>query len=145
MDRLDLRVSDEERQQVAERLQRAVGEGRLEMAEYDDRVQAAYKAKTYRDLAALTSDLPGVAAPERSALAPVSAVPAESAAEAPPEEPVGRPRYRGPLHPLFFMLILFAGIGLVVSMAGGHGFPYFPIFPFGFFAFLWIGRVARRR
>jgi hypothetical protein len=53
-----LRASDAERAAVVETLQRAAGEGRITMAEFEERAQAAYEAKTRRDLEALTADLP---------------------------------------------------------------------------------------
>lgn len=54
----DLRVSDADREQVAERLREAAGEGRLTVDELDERVEAAYAARTGADLAPLTADLP---------------------------------------------------------------------------------------
>lgn len=54
----DLRVSDADRERVAERLREAAGEGRLTMEELDERVEAAYAARTGADLAPLTADLP---------------------------------------------------------------------------------------
>ncbi|RKN46688.1 DUF1707 SHOCT-like domain-containing protein [Streptomyces hoynatensis] len=53
-----LRVSDREREQVVEFLQVAAGDGRLTLAELDERVGAALAARTVSDLAALTADLP---------------------------------------------------------------------------------------
>jgi hypothetical protein len=53
-----MRAADEDRQKVAERLHAALNEGRLTLAEYDDRVRTAYAAKTYADLDALLNDLP---------------------------------------------------------------------------------------
>ena len=53
-----LRVSDEERHQVAEILREAAGAGRLDLDELDQRLDAAYAAKTYADLVPLTHDLP---------------------------------------------------------------------------------------
>ncbi len=53
-----LRVSDAERQGVVERLNAAFAEGRLEMAELEERVAAAYAAKTVGDLRPLILDLP---------------------------------------------------------------------------------------
>ena len=53
-----LRASDAERQAVADRLNTAVGEGRLTLAEFSDRVGAAYAARTHGDLEPLVSDLP---------------------------------------------------------------------------------------
>ena len=52
------RVSDEERQQVAEVLREAAGEGRIDHDELEHRLDAAFSAKTYADLVPLTADLP---------------------------------------------------------------------------------------
>jgi hypothetical protein len=52
------RISDEERQQVAEALRQAAGEGRLDVDELDQRLEATFVARTYADLVPLTSDLP---------------------------------------------------------------------------------------
>jgi len=51
------RVSDAERQQVAEVLRDAAGEGRLDLAELDERLEATWSAKTYADLAPVLADL----------------------------------------------------------------------------------------
>ena len=56
--RPELRIGDREREQAVEHLGKAFGEGRLELAEYDERVAAAYNAKTASDLLHLTADLP---------------------------------------------------------------------------------------
>jgi len=53
-----LRASDTEREQVAEMLRAAMGEGRLSLEEGEERLRRVYAA-TFRDeLAPLTSDLP---------------------------------------------------------------------------------------
>ena len=64
-----LRVSDADREQAAEVLRQAAGDGRLTLDELDERLSAAYAAKTYADLESVTSDLPGpgVAAPVATA------------------------------------------------------------------------------
>jgi Domain of unknown function (DUF1707) len=67
----ELRVSDADREQVAETLRHAAGEGRLTMDELDERLGAAYAAKTFSDLTPLTSDLPGVAGSRPGPAAPV--------------------------------------------------------------------------
>jgi hypothetical protein len=54
----DLRVSDADRERVAERLRDAAGEGRLTVEELDERLELAYAARTGTDLAPLTADLP---------------------------------------------------------------------------------------
>jgi Domain of unknown function (DUF1707) len=58
-----LRVSDAERQAVADRLAAHFADGRLDQAEFDDRVGRAMSAKTRADLSGLFSDLPDAGAP----------------------------------------------------------------------------------
>ncbi len=53
-----LRISDAERHQVAEILRQAAGEGRLDLDELDERLEATYAARTYADLVPITMDLP---------------------------------------------------------------------------------------
>ncbi|MFC6152655.1 DUF1707 SHOCT-like domain-containing protein [Nocardioides yefusunii] len=52
------RVSDDDRHRVADLLRDAAGEGRLDLDELDERLEAAYAAKVYADLVPLTADLP---------------------------------------------------------------------------------------
>ena len=53
-----LRISDADRHQVAELLRDAAGEGRLDLEELDERLEATYAARTYADLVPITIDLP---------------------------------------------------------------------------------------
>ena len=62
-----LRVSHEDRDEVAEALRVAAGDGRLSSDELDERLERALTARTYDDLAVLVADLP----PAGHALAPV--------------------------------------------------------------------------
>jgi hypothetical protein len=59
----DLRVSDDDRHRVAEVLRQAAGEGRIDLDELDERLEATYAARTYGDLVPLTVDLPAASAP----------------------------------------------------------------------------------
>src|SRR5919112_1769812 len=54
----DLRASDAERDRVAEILRDALAEGRLDMEEFDERLEAAYKGRPYAELAPLTRRRP---------------------------------------------------------------------------------------
>ncbi|MCX4908371.1 DUF1707 domain-containing protein [Streptomyces sp. NBC_00878] len=54
----ELRASDADREQVAEVLRDALAEGRLDMTEFEERLEATYKARTYKELAPITRDLP---------------------------------------------------------------------------------------
>jgi hypothetical protein len=64
-----LRAADADRDRAAEMLRRAAAEGRITFDELDERIGQAYAAKTFADLEALTSDLPG---PGVSAPAPAT-------------------------------------------------------------------------
>jgi hypothetical protein len=59
----NLRISDADRHKVADILREAAGEGRLEIDELDDRLDATFKAKTYADLIPITVDLPAAGTP----------------------------------------------------------------------------------
>jgi hypothetical protein len=59
----DLRCSDAERDLVAEALRLAAGDGRLTLDELDERLEATYAARTYRDLEPVVADLPGARLP----------------------------------------------------------------------------------
>ena len=54
----ELRASHQDRDRVVEILRVAAGDGRLTSDELDERLEAALNARTYRELAALTADLP---------------------------------------------------------------------------------------
>jgi Domain of unknown function (DUF1707) len=56
--RPELRASHADRDRVVEQLRIAAGDGRLTAEELDERLEAALTARTYRELAILTTDLP---------------------------------------------------------------------------------------
>jgi hypothetical protein len=65
------RVSDLEREEVADVLRESAGEGRLTYAELEERLESLYSSKTYGELVALTADLPnGPRAPGAQTLSP---------------------------------------------------------------------------
>jgi Flp pilus assembly protein TadB len=55
----DLRVSDAERNEVADRLSKHYSDGRLDETEFGERLDRAMSAKTQSDLHGLLADLPG--------------------------------------------------------------------------------------
>jgi hypothetical protein len=65
-----MRVSDSDREQAAEVLREAAGHGRITMDELDERLEVAYAAKTYADLAVVTRDLPQAGQPAAAAARP---------------------------------------------------------------------------
>jgi hypothetical protein len=53
-----VRASDADREEVVRQLTRGLQDGRLTVDEFDERVQAAYAARTLGELDDLTGDLP---------------------------------------------------------------------------------------
>src|SRR5918993_802601 len=70
-----MRASDADREHVAEVLRAAAGDGRLTLAELQDRLEALYAARTYGELEPVISDLPGSTMPSADGLAPSQALP----------------------------------------------------------------------
>jgi Domain of unknown function (DUF1707) len=89
-----LRVSDAERQAVTDRLAEHFGDGRLDQAEFDERIGRAMSAKTRADLGGLFDDLP------------------ETGDQVAPEPPRYR-RRRG--HPVLILALFF-----VLALTVGH-------------------------
>jgi hypothetical protein len=54
----EVRVSDEQRERAVAEIREHYAAGRLDSEEFDERVQAAYRARTERELSALHADLP---------------------------------------------------------------------------------------
>jgi hypothetical protein len=119
-DQQKMRASDRDRQQVVERLGRALEDGRLAMEEYVNRMEAAYQAATYGDLAPLCADLP----PGR----PVGAEPETAAPTAAPRAACSGAGYLGGLPTVLKVLwtiwlsavTVNVVIWALVSGTGGH-------------------------
>jgi len=69
----DARVGDSEREAAAALLREHYAAGRLTLAEFQHRLDAACAATTYRDLAAITADLPAAAPGPAGAASPAAA------------------------------------------------------------------------
>ncbi|NYH80897.1 hypothetical protein FHR84_004269 [Actinopolyspora biskrensis] len=65
-----MRASDADRETAVERLRGALNEGRLDIAEFDERVRRAYAAVTWGELRPLTEDLPASSAVAEQGSAP---------------------------------------------------------------------------
>lgn len=63
-----VRASDAERERIAARLREAADEGRLTLAELDDRLSSVYAARMRHELDPLVADLPAPAVPETGAM-----------------------------------------------------------------------------
>lgn len=119
--RSDMRASDADRERIASVLRRAVDEGRLDLAEYDERLRNLYEAKTYGELAPLTRDLP--APPPRP-------MPATTSPAPPPPPPYGR---RLPPHWRSWASVsaIVVGIWLFSSVSSGTLHDFWPIWVIG--------------
>jgi Domain of unknown function (DUF1707) len=94
----NLRAADADREHVAERLRTSHAEGRLELTEFQERLERCYRAKTIGELKELVRDLPQ-----------------ERQVEQRPRAVPGSWRWsRGPLIPI--LIVVF-----VISAASGHG------------------------
>src|SRR3954454_9880673 len=71
MGREGMRAGDGDRKAVADQLKAALDEGRLDLSEYDERLQRTYLAKTFADLDALLDDLPGTVPVEHAQVQPL--------------------------------------------------------------------------
>jgi Domain of unknown function (DUF1707) len=76
-----LRASDADRDRVVELLRAAVADGRLDQAEFDERLDAALTARTIDALAPLTADLIAAPGSGGALTLPLAGTPAEPAAE----------------------------------------------------------------
>jgi Domain of unknown function (DUF1707) len=111
-----MRVSDAERQAVADRLAEHFSSGRLDQEEFDERVSRAMGAKTRADLNGLFDDLPESGMPGQGLSGqglPGTGAPAGVCAQ--------RRRFRHP--------VLLAAFVILVALTAGH-----VVFPL-----LWIG------
>lgn len=90
------RISDAERDAAAERLSQNYSEGRLDRAEFEERLDRALKARTRADLTGLFAGLPDT-----------PSVPAITAARrpVPPRRPLGRALF------LLVVIVLAASVG----------------------------------
>ncbi|GGD14726.1 DUF1707 SHOCT-like domain-containing protein [Nocardioides daphniae] len=72
-----LRISDADRHKVADVLRDAAADGRIDLDELEERLEATYAAKVYADLVPITLDLPGphLPAPQTFGGIPATAAP----------------------------------------------------------------------
>jgi hypothetical protein len=104
-----LRVSDAERQAVTDRLAEHYADGRLDQAEFDERVGRAMGAKTRADLSGLFDDLPEPMGPPEAGASAMGA----TAMGAMGAMPLGmRRRHR---HPVLVIVL-----AVIVAMAVAH-------------------------
>ncbi len=121
----NLRVGDAEREAISERLQKSHVEGRLDVQEFQDRIDRCYQAKTIGELERVVSDLP---APQATAR--------------PPRLPQLRPIRLVPI--VLLILVVASAISHVGDIGFAVLFPLFFVFRFWLWPRVW-GRDARPR
>lgn len=120
-----MRAGDGDRQAVADKLKQALDEGRLDLDEYDGRLQRTYAARTYGDLNGLLDDLPGVAPvprPPVGAVAPQPAAPLPQVASRRAGQLV-----RAWLGGFGGIFVVCSVIWLVTSIGSGHLQNFWPV------------------
>jgi hypothetical protein len=124
MGREGMRAGDSDRKAVADQLKTALDEGRLDLSEYDERLQRTYAAKTFADLDGLLDDLPGTVPPQQSQVQP--AAPVATPVAPGPGHSVGAQwaRWTGPYGGAFLVCVL---IWAVTSLSAGHLVYFWPV------------------
>jgi hypothetical protein len=122
MGREDMRAGDSDRKAVAEQLKTALDEGRLDLSEYDERIQRTYAAKTYADLDGLLTDLPGTVPVQHAQIQPAT----PAATLTPQQGAQGRQiaQWVGPYAGVILVCTL---IWLVTSLSAGHLTYFWPV------------------
>lgn len=142
MPRPEHRASDADRDRVAALLREAHAEGRLDVDELAERLDATYASRTYGELAALTQDLP--VAHDRPPPAPVSG-PTPAVPGAAPARPSTRDRdLRGAWSAWGVAVSVNVVIWLIVAITSGpvYFWPVWVAGPWG--AVLLVLTVAER-
>lgn len=127
----EMRAADADRQAVADRLRLALDEGRLDLHEYDERLQRTYAAKTYGELDVLLADLPMTVPLQRAQVVPAAAASPTAHQAARPPRSDATTRWL-----LDVWLSWFTVVGIVVAVwvltgNGGSFWPAWVAVPWG--------------
>jgi hypothetical protein len=125
-----IRASDADRERVVEILRRNTAEGRIDADEFDERMTAAYEAKTLGALGELTTDLP-------VDLAEHAQRQKELAKKAKPRKPLAR-QVRQEVSGIASLGVILTTIWLVSG--GGY---YWPAWPLGIIAAVTLARMIQ--
>ncbi|WP_158299682.1 DUF1707 SHOCT-like domain-containing protein [Glycomyces paridis] len=141
-----LRISNADRDKAIEQLQAALDEGRIDLAEFDDRTRSAYEAKTNAELDLIFDDLPG-GRPKKGEVV-------QAEAEEESCEPARSGHGWGWVHetPALRALVLVGGICTLIWLAGsvssgdfGNFWPIWPIMGLSIATFVQLVNRGRWR
>jgi Domain of unknown function (DUF1707) len=125
MGREGMRAGDADRKAVADQLKTALDEGRIDLSEYDERLQKTYAAKTFTDLDGLLDDLPGTVPPQQSQVQAATAPAPPASAPAPGRSVGGQwARWTGPYGGAFLVCVL---IWAVTSLSAQRLVYFWPV------------------
>lgn len=133
-----LRAGNADRERVVEHLNGAFAEGRLDVRELEERVAAAYAAKTLGELAPLTADLP-------VGRSPVPRKAAGLPAPTGPDREIDRSSRRAAIGGTFGLFLLNVLIWGAVSLGTQEWIYFWPIWTAIPFVFAVMGHLARGR
>ena len=108
-----MRISDADRAEVADRLSKHYSDGRLDQAEFNERLDRAMNAKTQADLNGLFADLPATDEPDKAAKAV--------------RQPDQRPRNRRPVQRVLGLILITV---VAIFVARALMWPFFGLFGF---------------
>jgi hypothetical protein len=108
-----MRISDADRAEVADRLSKHYSDGRLDQAEFNERLDRAMNAKTQADLNGLFADLPATDEPDKVAKAV--------------RQPDQRPRNRRPVQRVLGLILITV---VAIFAARALMWPFFGLFGF---------------
>lgn len=146
----DYRASDAERTEVADRLSKHYQEGRLDQAEFNERLDRAMNAKTRGEFHGLFADLPELADPAAENGQKAQRGQKNPGAFGPAGQPGGFPARFGPHpggRPVLSQVVLVAGIVIVTLIVANmltHAFVPWVLFALLAFVLLRHDRSRRR-
>ena len=109
----EMRISDADRAEVTDRLSKHYSDGRLDQAEFNERLDRAMNAKTQADLNGLFADLPATDEPGKAAK--------------PVRQPDQRPRNRRPVQRVVGLILITV---VAIFVARALMWPFFGLFGF---------------
>jgi hypothetical protein len=139
----DMRVSDADRTEVTDRLARHYGDGRLDAAEFDERVSRAMAAKTAADFRGLFDDLPDQSGDATNSTPKAPGTPRPSIGYGAPRRPRGL--RRGPVRTLLLVVLAFIAVSIAWHAVAGWVTPLLWLAVIGAVVVFAVRRVRRTR